>query len=117
MPYKDFVLSEQEREFATEHHDLVLKFLSVYKLGYDEWYDIVVPRYLRAVYRWLREPGLQRYKFSTVAFSNMKSAVSNEMNKRKKRIQTISLDGYKHYTDSTYADIITYKNLDFIYNA
>lgn len=41
----------------------------------DSCYDIVVFGYLRAVERYLAEPGLRRYQFSTVAWRAMRQSL------------------------------------------
>ena len=53
-------LSPAERSVAEENHYLVERFLSSRKLPSDEWYDVVVFRYLRAVELWFRRPEIGR---------------------------------------------------------
>ena len=70
-------LTEQERQFAEEHHEIVYKYLRCRRLRPEEYYDVVIFRYLRAVHRYLNEPGLRKYKFDTIARGAMRSALYN----------------------------------------
>ena len=107
-------LNQEEREFAVAHHDLVYRFLHTYRLPVDEWYDVVIFRYLSSVYRWFNELELHYYSFSTVAFGAMRSAVYGERRKQKKRIKTISLDAVISGCDGvTYIETITRENLNY----
>lgn len=108
-------LSPQEQQVADQNHHLVFAFLRAYKLPLAEYYDVVVFRYLLTVERWFRSPELYRYEFSTIAWAAMRSAVSAEQRKQKRRIQTISLDAVIAGTEGlTLADLITEENLDYI---
>lgn len=108
-------LTPAEQTVAIENHYLVERFLSARRLPFDEWYDVIIFRYLRAVELWFRRPELYRYQFSTIAWRNMSSAVFNERKKQSRRIRTISLDaGIPGTDDMTFSDIVTAENLDFI---
>ena len=67
-------LTDYERQYAEEHHALVYRFLHDKGLDSNEFYDVVIFRYLAAVQRYLTEPQLQQYSFTTVAYSAMNSA-------------------------------------------
>lgn len=60
-------LTDEQRDYATEHHTLVYKFLKDNHLSMDEFYDVVIFGYLRAVRRYLTESALRQYKFTTIA--------------------------------------------------
>ncbi len=108
-------LTPAESMFATVNHYLVEKYLNLRKLPFDEWYDVVIFRYIRSVKRWFALPELRKYSFERVAFLAMRSAVGNEFKKQSRRIQTVSLEEIIPGTDSTvYADTVTYENLDYI---
>lgn len=108
-------LTEEEQSFAAENHHLIKKYLNIRKLPFDEWYDVVIFRYLLSVKRWFAIPELHKHNFEIIAFYAMRSAIGHELEKQKKRIKTISLDEVIPGTDSmTYADSITYNNLNFI---
>lgn len=68
-------LTEEQRRFAADNHDLIYSFLQEQKLDIDCFYDIAVFGYLRAVERYLTEPKLQRYQFSTVAWRAMRQSM------------------------------------------
>lgn len=70
-------LTPEQRLFAEEHHDLVYKFLRKKQLPIDEFYDVVIFGYLRAVYRFLTLPELQKYSFKTVAWKGMEGELCN----------------------------------------
>lgn len=108
-------MTKEEQDFAVENHDLVIRFLAMNRLPADEWYDVVIFRYLRSVVRWHEELELHYYSFSTLAFSAMRSTVGGERAKQARRIQTISIDDVIPGTDGvTYADTVTYENLNYI---
>ena len=44
-------LTKEQQAFATDHHGLVYKFLNENRLPEDEFYDVVIFGYLKAVYR------------------------------------------------------------------
>lgn len=70
-------LTSTESNFASENHDVVLRFLSLYKLDYHEYYDVIILRYLRVCKRYCNEEELRKYKFTTIAFRALSSAVHN----------------------------------------
>lgn len=108
-------LTLEEQDFAAENHYLVRKYLNIRKLPYDDWYDVVIFRYLRSVKRWFALPDLHKHSFEIVAFYAMKSAIGHEQEKQKRRIQTISLDEVIPGTEGmTFADTVTYENLNYI---
>ena len=108
-------LTPAERNIAAENARLISAFLAANRLPADEWYDVVVFRYLLTVKAWFARPELYRYKFSTLAWRGMRSAVDNERRKQSRRIQTISLDEVVPGTDGvTYAEVVTAANLDYI---
>ena len=108
-------LTAEEQRFAESNHYVVEQFLKRNRLEPDDWYDVVIFRYLLSVKKWHQESGLHKWKFSTIAKNGMRSAVGNEKKKDSRRIQTISLDEVIPGTeDMTYMDKITADNLDYI---
>lgn len=100
-------LTEDERQFATIHYRMVNVFLCKRGLSYDEWWDISVIGYLKAVKLWFSRNDLHVYSFSTIAFHRMWSAVCNELKKRKRRVKCVSLDDVIPNTDGlTYGDML-----------
>ena len=70
-------LTDEQRDYATEHHTLVYKFLKDNHLSMDEFYDVVIFGYLRAVRRYLTESALRQYKFTTIAWNCMRVDLYN----------------------------------------
>ena len=77
-------LTDYERQYAEEHHALVYRFLHDKGLDINEFYDVVIFRYLATVQRYLSEPQLQQYSFTTVAYSAMNSAVNHHWKSEKR---------------------------------
>lgn len=82
-------LTDAQRALAEEHHHLVYKFLSRYRLAAADYYDIAAIGYLRAVQSYCERESLRRYSFSTIAFRAMYTDVGNVL--RHKR-NVLSLD-------------------------
>lgn len=113
--YFNSPLTEKEQKFATENHYLIRKYLNIRHLPFDEWYDIVIFRYLRSVKRWFAIPELHKHSFEIVAFYAMKSAIGHELEKQNRRIKAVSLDDVIPGTDGmTFGDTVTYDNLQYI---
>lgn len=111
----DTPLTEEEQRFAADNHDLVRQYLNIRRLPLEEWYDVAIFRYLLSVRKWFVTPELHRYRFKTIAFGAMRSAVWNERVRQRKRIKTISLEETIPGIDEiTYSDTVTYQNLNFI---
>lgn len=109
-------LTPEEQVFAEKHHYLVGAFMKSRKLPQDEWYDVIIFRYLLSVKKWFQRPELHCYKFSTISWKAMGSAVHNEREKQKRRIRTVSLDEVIPGTeDLTLMDTITYENLQYLH--
>ena len=51
---REIPLTPEQKTFAEKHHGLVYKFLNKNQLSADEFYDVVIFGYLRAVRRFLR---------------------------------------------------------------
>ena len=73
----DIPLTPEQGTFAAENHRLVLKFLNENHLPEDEYYDVVIFGYLRAVRRYFTEVGLRKYRFSTIAWNCMRVDLIN----------------------------------------
>lgn len=84
-------LTPEERQFAELNHHLVEQFLYWNRLDPDEWYDVVIFRYLQSVKRWMMRPDLRIYKFATTLKHSLSSAVLAEKKKQSRRVQTASL--------------------------
>ncbi len=108
-------LSPEEKAVAEQNYWIVGHFLRSERLSPDEWFDVVIFRYLLTIERWFRQPELYRYEFISIVWNAMRSAVGNERKKQNRRIKTISLDAPMPNADTlTWADVITEDNLDYI---
>lgn len=64
-------LTAEESAFAEKHHDMIGSYLRAHRLPFDDFYDVAVFGYLRAVRKYLARPELRQYKFSTIAYRAM----------------------------------------------
>ena len=90
----DIPLTPEQGTFAAENHGLVLKFLNENHLPEDEYYDIVIFGYLQAVKDYFCRPDMSRYSFSTIAWKEMRGAISNHNRKqtqKKRNADVISI--------------------------
>jgi len=95
-------MTQEEREFAEQRHDLVIDFLRRKHLLMDDFYDIVIFGYLSAVQQYFRAPP-SGVTFEAMAFRAMKDSIlqESEYHVRAKRCGvTVGLD----HADSTLAD-------------
>lgn len=70
-------LTESQRQFAAEHHNLIYSFLHEKGWDVDEYYDIAAFGFLRSVMRYFAVPNLQRYAFSTIAWCAMGQSIAS----------------------------------------
>lgn len=90
----DIPLTPEQGVFAAENHDLVIKFLKTRQLPIDEFYDIVIFGYLKAVRDYFNRPDLRKYAFSTICWKAMMQSVSNhnkETLRKKRNAEVISI--------------------------
>lgn len=102
----DRPLTKDEADFSAEHLPLVFWYLRQRELDEQDWFDIVIFRYLLSVKRWFECPELHRYEFSTIAVAAMRSAINAERVKQARRIATISLETPVGRTGLTLGDCI-----------
>ena len=89
------ILNEHEKLFADENKNMVYSYLKINHLPYDEFYDVIIFGYLRAVKKYLNRPELRQYKFITIAFDAMDTEVGNyhrANNCKKRKCIKLSLD-------------------------
>lgn len=72
-------LTAEEKAFSAdlENYNQFFKYMKINKLDQEEWYDILILHYLRAVKKYLNIPHLQQYEFGAVLFKTLDSARSN----------------------------------------
>lgn len=94
-------LTEAESSFATEHYPVIHRYLQMTGLPENDFYDVVVFGYLRAVRKYLARPELRQYRFATIAFRAMSCDVyhSREYWMRKKRQAAV-----ERYNEDTHAE-------------
>ena len=95
-------MTQEERDFAEQHHNLVIDFLRYRRLPMDEFYDVVIFGYLSAVQQYFRNPPPD-VTFKAMAFRAMKDSVlrEGEYQTRAKRCGiTVGLDD----VGNTFAD-------------
>lgn len=91
-------LTETERKFAEDNHNLVYGFLHRYNYSIEEYYNIVIFGFLKAVEIYNRRKDLQeKYAFPFIAWQYMRSEIGNHVRtensqKRKPTEKIISLD-------------------------
>jgi len=89
-------LTPEQRVFAEDNHDLVYAFLNDNNLPDDDYYDIVVFGFLRAVKRHFEEWELyDKYSFTTLAWNAMRSSLYEryrEQARPKRKAIIIDLD-------------------------
>lgn len=92
-----------ESAFAEKNHRLVYSYLAEHELPVDEFYDIAVFGYLRAVRKYLARPELrERYKFSTIAYRAMNCDIGHSREywlRAKRSRETCQLDEERHSDD------------------
>lgn len=71
------MLTDEQRRFAAENHDLIYRFLHGGGLAVGEYYDIAALGFLSAVWRYHMMPELRRYAFSTVAWRSMERSIAS----------------------------------------
>lgn len=107
-------LTPAEQAVAEQNFDIVFRFLRKQRLPVDDWFDVVIFRYLLTIKNWFNRPDLYKYEFSTIAWRAMASAVGHEREKQKRRIKTVSLDDPIPGTDGlTWGDVITEENQNY----
>lgn len=103
-------LTERQRKFAEENHRILEDFLKYRELPTDEFYDIVVFGFLKAVRLYDEREDLRRFTFKTIAKNQMRWCLGDYFIKQKKQAfaETIlSLDApISQYPDMTLGDTI-----------
>ena len=91
-PAKLRPLTPWERDMAEEHHSLVLRFLQVHGLPMEDYYDVVIFRYLLAVENWSRKVSPVPGGFPAIAWAAMSIALTKEQERQRRIPQTVSLE-------------------------
>ena len=87
-------LTHEQQIFAENNHNIVDSFLRFKRLN-DDYYDIIVFGYLRAVRKYFERLELRQYRFITIAYAAMNTDLINHYRKRSRLKRTayiVSLD-------------------------
>ena len=109
------MLTERQEQFLAEHHYLVEDFLKYRGLPMDEFYDVVIFRFMRAVKQYDERDDLKKYKFSTIANNAMRWALASHFGEEKSEnegVQILSLDYQFEDSSLTLGDIIADERVD-----
>lgn len=94
----DVPLTKEQRDFATKWHNLIYTFLNDKGLPAEDYYDIVVFGFLRAVKEYFSKPILQeKYSFSTIAWKKMDASLIDfykSQSCQKRTASVVSLHSY-----------------------
>ncbi|MDY3997507.1 MAG: sigma-70 family RNA polymerase sigma factor [Blautia sp.] len=111
-------LTNQERKFAEENHNLVYGFLRKNGYSVEDFYSIAVFGYLKAVEVYHRKEKLKgNYNFSSMAYRYMQAEMSNyfrnQHRKMRKPTGTVeSLDAENTKSQSLYDHIVGEKSAE-----
>ena len=109
------MLTEKQEQFLAEHHYLVEDFLKYRGLPMDEFYDVVIFRFMRAVKQYDERDDLKQYKFSTIANNAMRWALASHFGEERSRnegVQILSLDYQLGNSGMTLGDVIADESVD-----
>lgn len=70
-------MTEDQRQFAAQNHNLIYAFLHEKGWAVDEYYDIAAFGFLQSVIRYLTKPELRSYTFSTIAWRSMGRSINS----------------------------------------
>lgn len=88
-------LTPEQQLFASEHHDLVNRFLKSRGWDASEYYDVAIFGYLGAVQEYLETPDLQnKVPFEAVAWTQMRSCLASEYEYRNRAKRKAPMTAY-----------------------
>lgn len=77
-------LTQKEKEFASQNHDLIYTLMRQHHIPIEEYYGEAAYGYLKAVIKYHRQPKLRQYCFSTIAGQSIRCYCNNEIDSRKR---------------------------------
>ena len=92
---KEFKLTEEQRGFAADNHEVLMKFLDDKKLPFDEFYDVVVFGYLYAVKLYAESDEQDKSDFEVIAREHMQNELNSyyrEKKEQNKNVRVLSHD-------------------------
>lgn len=104
-------MTQKQRDYAERYHNLVYTFLNTRRLKDEDYYDVVIFGYMKAVQQYIDDPKLQQtYSFTTIAFRKMDDSLGayrRSENRLKRKAEVLSLDTPLEGTENMYfSDII-----------
>lgn len=102
-------LTPQEQIFAAENHSLVYKFLNEKRLPFDEYYDVIIFGYIKAIHHFFTAPGLTAYAFSNIAWKGMQNSLYNynrSKSRQKRNAEELSLHTMSCTDDLPFEDAL-----------
>lgn len=113
---KEFKLTEEQRGFAADNHEVLMKFLEDKKLPFDEFYDVVVFGYLYAVKLYDESDEQNKSEFEFVAREHMQNELNSYYAKQREQnqnVRVLSLDYTVSFKDGlTAGDVIADSNVN-----
>ena len=100
-------LTEEERLFSEQHHNLIYRYMRIHELNPEEWYDILIIPYLNAVKKYHEYERLHSLKFEQVFFRTLDNARSNYFRdiNREKHCPKGGLFSYDSLLDDGYEEM------------
>lgn len=104
-------LTEKERKYAEENHNLIYSFLHRHGYSIEDYYNIAVFGYLKAVQIYHRKEKVKaNYNFSFIAWQYMRAEIKDHVknrkcHKRKPDEVVVSLDTEREKTESKYDSV------------
>ena len=112
-----YQLTERQRDFATEHHNVLEDFLITRGLDYDDYYDVVVFKFLKAVKQYDECERMRKQAFEDIAAGLMQIAVDNHrraLKQQRENVFVLSLDYKPKNRDGLlFSERITDETKDF----
>ncbi len=104
-------MTYEESQFAADNINIVWWYLDSRGLDRNEWFDVVIFRYILSVKRYLSIPQLRQYRFVNIACKAMQSAIGGECAKKERRPVEVSMNSVvPGASDLTYEAILTDAN-------
>ena len=85
-------MTQEEREFAEQNHDLVIDYLRRRRLPMDDFYDVVIFGYVSAVQQYFRNPP-PNVTFVAMAVRAMKDSILRDGEYRTRAKRTAAIVG------------------------
>ena len=91
-------LTDAERALVERYHKLIYRVIHDLHLGTETDTDLYGEAALGLIYaaqQFLSDEGLQKYRFTTVAYSRIRNALLRQRRRERKKPQLISLDAWQ----------------------